>query len=135
VTMRKLQFVLSVFLTLASTPPVHAQDWSWVMSIPYAISGDHIYKIRLLEIDGEPQEELLRYAVDAGDRTFTVRMMLDVEWEPDLSASRPRPPIKQLTVRIESGKTYQLAARVDIDAPVEAQLDQSFWEPIVYRVD
>ena len=90
-TMRKLLFVLSALLTLASTPPARAQDWSWVMSIPYAMSGDYIYKIRLLEIDGEPQEELLRYAVDAGDRTFTVRMMLDVEWEPDLSASRPRP--------------------------------------------
>lgn len=133
--MSKLLFVLSVFLTLASTPPARAQDWSWVMSIPYAMSGEQIYKIRLLEIDGEPQQELLRYAVDAGERTFTVRMMLDVEWEPDLSASGPRPPIKQITVRVESGKTYHLAARVDIDAPIEAQLDQSYWEPIVYRVD
>ena len=134
-TMRKLLFVLSMVLTLAATPTARAQDWSWVMSIPYAMSGEQIYKIRILEIDGVPQTELLRYAVGTGERTFTVRMMLDVEWEPDLSASGPRPPIKQITVRIDSGKTYQLAARVDIDAPVEAQLDQSFWEPIVYRVD
>jgi hypothetical protein len=133
--MRKLLFVLSVLLTLTSTPPARAQDWSWVMSIPYAMSGEQIYKIRLLEIDGEPQQELLRYAVGAGERIFTVQMMLDVEWEPDLSASAPRPPIKRITVMIERGKTYQLAARVDMDAPIEAQLDQSFWEPIVYRVD
>jgi hypothetical protein len=99
------------------------------------MSGEQIYKIRLLEIDGEPQKELLRYAVDAGERTFTVQMMLDVEWEPDLSASKRPTPIKRITVPVENGKTYHLAARVDIDAPAEAQLDQSFWEPIVYRVD
>jgi hypothetical protein len=77
----------------------------------------------------------VRYAVDAGERTITVQMMLDVEWEPDLSVSAPEPPIKQITLRIETGKTYLLAARVDIDAPVEAQLDQSYWQPFVYRVD
>ena len=133
--MRKWTLVLSVFLALAPTPAARAQDWSWVMTIPYAMSGDQIYKIRVLEIDGEPQKELLRYAVDAGERTFTVQMMLDVEWEPDLTASGPRLPVKRITVRIDSGKTYQLAARVDIDAPVEAQLDQSYWQPFVYRVD
>jgi hypothetical protein len=135
VTVRKSLIVLSVFLTLALTSPARAQDWSWVMSIPYAMSGEQIYKIRVLEIDGEPQKELLRYAVDAGERTITVQMMLDVEWEPDLSVSAPEPPIKQITLRIETGKTYLLAARVDIDAPVEAQLDQSYWQPFVYRVD
>ena len=133
--MRKSLIVTSAFLALALTFPARAQAWSWVMSIPYAMSGEQIYKVRILEIDGEPQKELLRYAVDGGERTFTVQMMLDVEWEPDLSTSAPRPPIKQITDRIETGKTYLLAARVDIDAPVEAQLDQSYWQPFVYRVD
>jgi hypothetical protein len=73
--------------------------------------------------------------VEPGKHTFTVQMMLDVEWEPDLSDSAPRPPVKRITLEIESGKTYLLAARVDIDAPIEAQLDQSWWEPFVYRVD
>jgi hypothetical protein len=60
-------------------------------------------------------------------------MMLDVEWEPDLSQSARELPVKQITLDIANGKTYQLAARVDINAPVEAQLDQSYWEPFVYR--
>jgi hypothetical protein len=126
---------LSLIALLSAAAPARAQDWAWVMSVPYAISQDHVYKVRVLEIDGAAQKELLRYAVSAGERRFTVQMMLDVEWEPDLSDSVRRRPIKEITVRIENGKTYYLAARVDIDAPIEAQLDQSFWEPFVYRVE
>ena len=133
--MRKLLIALTLLAPLWLIAPARAQDWAWVMSVPYAVSPDHVYKVRVLEIDGEPQKELLRYAVGAGERTFTVQMMLDVEWEPDLSASVRRPPIKEITIRIDSGRTYYLAARVDIDAPIEAQLDQSFWEPFVYRAD
>ena len=127
--------LVGLLVPLLLTGLVRAQDWAWVMSVPYAISQDYVYKVRVLEIDGEPQKELLRYAVAAGEHTFTVQMMLDVEWEPDLSDSVRRPPIKQITVPIETGRTYYLAAWVDTDAPIEAQLDQSFWEPFVYRVD
>ena len=133
--MRKLQFVLFLSVPLFVAAPVCATDWAWVMSVPYALSGEQVYKVRLLEIDGVPQKELLRYAVEGGRRTFTVQMMLDVEWEPDLSESAREPPVKQITLDVENGKTYQLAARVDINAPVEAQLDQSFWDPFVYRID
>ena len=131
--MRKLLLVLIVFAPLFLPTAVRAADWAWVMSVPYALSGEQVYKVRLLEIDGVPQKELIRYAVKAGRRTFTVQMMLVVEWEPDLSESARELPVKQITLDIENGKTYQLAARVDIDAPAEAQLDQSYWEPFVYR--
>jgi hypothetical protein len=133
--MRKLPFVLTLLAPLLLVTPARAQDWAWVMSIPYALSQEQIYKVRLLDIDGVPQNELIRYAVGAGKHTFTVQMMLDVEWEPDLSDSAPQPPVKQITLEIESGRTYLLAARVDTDAPIEAQLDQSYWEPFVYRQD
>ena len=131
--MRKLLLVVIAFVPLLLLTPVRAADWAWVMSVPYALSGEQVYKVRLLEIDGVPQKELIRYAVKGGRRTFTVQMMLVVEWEPDLSESGRELPVKQITLDIENGKTYRLAARVDIDAPVEAQLDQSYWEPFVYR--
>lgn len=133
--MRKLMMTLALLTPFWPSAPATAQDWAWVLSIPHAISHEYVYKVRVLAIDGTPQKELLRYGVGAGEHTFTVQMMLDVEWEPDLSATDRRPPIKQIAVRIETGRTYYLAARIDIDAPVESQLDQSFWEPFVYRVD
>lgn len=133
--MRKLLSALTLLITLCLAAPARAQDWAWVMSIPYALSQEQIYKVRLLEIDGVPQNELIRYGVGPGRHTITVQMLLDVEWEPDLSDSAPQAPVKQITLEVESGRTYLLAARVDIDAPIEAQLDQSYWEPFVYRED
>jgi hypothetical protein len=100
--MRKLPFVLTLLAPLLLVTPARAQDWAWVMSIPYALSQEQIYKVRLLDIDGVPQNELIRYAVGPGKHTFTVQMMLDVEWEPDLSDSAPQPPVKQITLEIES---------------------------------
>lgn len=133
--MRGLLFNLTFVALLTLAVPARGQGWGWVLSIPYALSQEQIYKVRLLDIDGAPQKELIRYAVAPGKHTFTVQMMLDIDWEPDLSASARQPPVKRITLDVERGRTYQLAARVDIDAPVEAQLDQSYWEPFVYRVD
>jgi len=62
-------------------------------------------------------------------------MMLDLQWEPDLAEAPRGPGWKDLEVEIVSGKTYQLAARLDANAPIEAQLDRSYWAPFVYRVD
>jgi hypothetical protein len=98
------------------------------------MSGEQVYKVRILEIDGEPQEELLRYAVPAGRHTFKVRMLLDVVWEPDLADAPRGPGSKELNLEVESGKSYLLAARVDVDAPIEAQLDRSYWEAFVYAI-
>lgn len=133
--MSRVLFTLLFAALLGLAAPARGQDWGWVLSIPYALSQEHVYKVRVLDIDGEPQKELLRYAVAPGTHTLTVQMMLDVEWEPDLSAGARQPPVKRLTLDIERGRTYQLAARVDVEAPVESQLDQSYWEPFVYQVD
>jgi hypothetical protein len=66
--MRKLPFVLTLLAPLLLVMPARAQDWAWIMSIPYALSQEQIYKVRLLDIDGVPQNELIRYAVGPGKR-------------------------------------------------------------------
>jgi hypothetical protein len=104
------------------------------MSIPHALSAENVYKIRILEIDGVAQQELIRYPLAVGSHTVKVELMLDLEWEPDLSESGPVPAVKQLAVEAVAGKSYLLAGKVDVDAPAEAQLDQSYWEPVVYAV-
>lgn len=133
--MRILTFVLTLLILSVPTQPARAAEWGWVLSIPHAKSGEQVYKVRILEIDGEAQKELLRYAVAPGRHTIKVSMMLDVRWEPDLAEAPRGPGWKDIEVEIVSGKTYQLAARLDADAPIEAQLDQSYWAPFVYRVD
>jgi hypothetical protein len=125
--------ILAAALALAS-PPCFAVEWAWVMSIPHALSGENVYKVRILEIDGVAQQELIRYPLAVGSHTVKVELMLDLEWEPDLTESGPVPAVKQLAVEAVAGKSYLLAGKVDVDAPAEAQLDQTYWEPVVYSV-
>lgn len=77
----------------------------------------------------------LRYPLAAGEHTVTVSPLLDVEWSPDLDENpRDKPRSKDLKLTVKQGKTYQLAVKVDIDASIESQLDQSYWSPFVYAV-
>lgn len=126
----KIFFVL--FLPFSTSVP--AVDQSWLMSIPYAVSSEHIYKVVIQSIDGQTIESALRYPLSAGEHTITVSLQLDVEWSPDLVETPGQVHFRQLKIMTESGKTYQLAGRLDIAAPAESQLDGSFWEPIVYKI-
>jgi hypothetical protein len=127
------KIIFLVFAGLISTSL--AAEPSWLMSIPYALSSEHIYKVRIERVDGVTVAEAVRYPVAAGEHTVTVSHKLDVEWSPDLVES----PVsaghtKELTIMVEAGNTYQLGVRIDIHAAAESQVDQSFWTPFVYRI-
>ena len=126
--------LLGVFLS-ALAMPAQAADWAWLLSVPHAVSGEGIYKVRILEIDGEPQKELIRYPVAPGEHLVRVRMLLQVDWDPELAEAPRGPGVKELKLEVEAGKTYLLAAKLDAEAPIEAQLDRSYWKPLVYRAD
>jgi hypothetical protein len=132
----KPRLLLLLFaLAWASAPALLAAEQAWVMSIPHALSGQQVYKVRILAIDGQAQSEVFQFAVAPGARRITVELMLDVEWEPDLVEGERPPAVKEFELEVKAGKTYQLAARVDINAPAESQLDQSYWEVFLYAVD
>ena len=92
------------FVLLLLCSPLPAADQSRLMSIPYAVSTEHVYKVVIESIDGRAQESAVNYPLSAGEHTA------------------------------EAGKTYQIAGHLDITAPAESQLDGSFWKPIVYRI-
>lgn len=129
----RLSPLLAVFLTFWAVPAT-ATDPAWVLSIPHAVSSEHIYKVQILEIDGQSRAEAIRYAVPPGRHTVKVSIMLRVDWDPEFAEAPRGPGVKELTLEFESGHTYMLAARFDADAPLEAQLDRSYWQPFVYRV-
>jgi hypothetical protein len=132
--MRHTVFKTLFILLLPLSSPGLAADQSWLMSIPYAVSSQHIYKVVIESIDGKATDSAVRYPLSAGEHRITVSLKLDVEWSPDLVETPGQTPHKQLLVSAEAGKTYQIAARVDIDAAAVSQLDDSFWEPLVYRI-
>ena len=105
------------------------------MSIPYALSSEHIYKVRIEGIDGKKATTAVRYKLAPGEHTVTVSPLLDVEWSPDLLENpESRLRTRDLKLNMESGKTYQLAVKVDVEASVESQLDQSYWSPFVFTI-
>ncbi len=132
--MRHTVFKILFVLLLPLFSPGLAADQSWVMSIPYAVSSEHIYKVVIESIDGKATDSAVRYPLSAGEHSITVSLKLDVEWSPDLVETPGQTRHKQLLVSAEAGNTYQIAARVDIDAAAESQLDDSYWEPLVYRI-
>jgi hypothetical protein len=132
--MRHTVFKILFVLLLPLSSPGLAADQSWVMSIPYAVSSEHIYKVVIESIDGKATDSAVRYPLSTGEHRITVSLKLDVEWSPDLVETPVQTRHKQLLVSAEAGNTYQIAARVDIDAAAESQLDDSYWEPLVYRI-
>lgn len=106
------------------------------MSIPYALSSERVYKVRIERIDGmSVTTHALRYPLAAGEHTVTISPLLDVEWSPDLIEDpRESPQTKDLNITIKQGKTYQLAVKINVEASIESQLDQSYWTPFVYAV-
>ena len=112
---------------------VFADDRAYVMSLPYAISEEDIYKVQIEKIDGVDQKPATRYEISTGSHVLTVTMMLDVYWTPNLTGSQGKPFTKSFEITVEEGTTYRLGAKVDMDAPAESQLDGSFWEPILYK--
>ncbi len=102
------------------------------MSLPYAISEENIYKVRIEKIDGQDQKPATRYRLGTGIHVLTVSLMLDVYWTPKLTGAQETTQTKNFDVTIEDGMTYQIGAKVNLDAPAESQLDGSFWEPFLW---
>jgi len=104
-----------------------------VMSIPHAISAENIYKVTIVEIDGGAVEPARNYLLATGERTIKVRIMLKVEWSPILPGATDSVREKEIVLKLEAKTSYQIGAKLDINAAIESQLDGSYWEPILYR--
>ena len=101
-------------------------------SIPHAISSESIYKVEIFEIDGVTTGSARNYPLAPGQHTIRVRIMLNVEWTPKLPGASDSIREKEIVLDIEPGMKYLIGARLNIDAPIESQLDGSYWESILY---
>ena len=70
-------------LILPFSTPVPAADQSWLMSIPFAVSSEHIYKVVIESIDGQTSESAVSYPLSAGEHTITVSLQLETHRLPD----------------------------------------------------
>ncbi len=110
-----------------------AGEEAYVMSLPYAVSEENIYKVKIEKIDDRIQSPRTRYPLTMGSHVVTVSLMLVVDWSPKIEGAGEPIIQKQIALDVEKGMTYQIGARVDIEAEAESQLDGSFWEPFIYK--
>ena len=129
-SMSRLFIVLAGLMFL---PAANADPTGWLSSIPYALSGEGIYKVVIVEIDGKPSEPGIQYAIAGGTHTIKVQLMLKTEWTLDQKEQPAVDHFRSMSLEVKPGKHYQIAARVDIDASAEALSDGTFWSPFVYR--
>jgi hypothetical protein len=130
---KRMSYAIAGLVTVLLHAVVYADGQNLVMSIPHAISNDHIYKVTIDEIDGMPQEAALNYPLPTGEHVIKVSIMLNLEWTPKLEGASATAQRKEIVLNIDPGTIYRIGAQLDIDAPIESQLDGSYWEPIVYR--
>ena len=71
--------MLNSLAALLYYTPVYAADSGYVMSLPYAISEENIYKVQIKKIDGQDQQPATRYRVSTGSHVLTVNLMLATE--------------------------------------------------------
>ena len=107
-----LLIILLVLPVVLAAEQAEAPANAWVMSIPHAESAKGLYKLRIVAIDDERQPDAVRYALKPGSREIRVELMLDVEWEPDLSSATTRPSVKKLILDATAGKSYRIGRSV-----------------------
>jgi hypothetical protein len=129
---KRIILALAGLATVLLNHGAQADGQSLVMSIPHAISKDHIYKVTIDEIDGMPQNAALNYPLTSGEHVIKVGLMLKLDWTPTLEGASATANQKEIVLEVEANTKYQIGAQLDIDAPIESQLDGSYWEPIVY---
>ena len=83
---------------------------AYVMSLPYAISEENIYKVRIEKIDDRVQSPRTRYPLTMGSHVVTVSLMLVVDWSPKIEGAGESIIQKQLALDVENGMTYQIGA-------------------------
>jgi hypothetical protein len=126
-----------MFLALALTQPVSGdspRETAFIRSLPYAVSEEQVYKVRIERINGDAVAAALSYSVPAGRTDVEVSMLLHIEWQLPEGVQAGTPESGTLVVETEPGLMYELAARVDTGADEEAVANGQFWSPIVYRV-
>jgi hypothetical protein len=129
---KRMSYAIAGLVTVLLHAVVYADGQNLVMSIPHAISNDHIYKVTIDEIDGVAQQAALNYPLSTGEHVIKVSIMLNLEWTPKLEGASATAQQKEIVLNVDAGTSYRIGAQLDIDAPIESQLDGSYWEPIVY---
>ena len=130
---RKL--IILIMVCAGLIPAAWGQQSSRIMSLPHAISGENLYKVRIERIDGLSVPDRRYHDLAPGAHEIEVSLLLEVVWESNESVEPDSAAAHQMKLTLEGGKRYQVAGRVYQEASPEEVSAGQFWEAFVYRVD
>jgi hypothetical protein len=121
-------------MVLLASTPLFAVEYGHVMGIPHELPNDFVFDVNINKIDGREPVGGPSYAVPAGEVTLVVSLVLDTIWTPKLKLTHNYIYSKEMTFKVEHGKTYEIAAKVDSEATDAQQKTGDFWEPVIHKV-
>jgi hypothetical protein len=102
-----------------------------VTAMPHNRVSDGLFRVQIVAVNGQDPGKASHRRVPVGSNTVTLRLVPSRAWGNKLPFVPADLATKDLVVKVNTGLTYHLAARVDLTAPEAAQRDGSFWQPVI----
>ena len=110
-----------------------AKDHGFINGLWKDAPKESVFRVNIDKIDGRDARSAPNKEVKVGTHEVKVSLVFDPKWGTGMSKTEDNIYYKTISVDVEAGKTYTLAAKVDTHASSEQQEDGSFWEPIIYQ--
>lgn len=126
-------FAMLVLLTTASQSVWARKNEGHIQSIAKVNTEEQIYRVNIQRINGRQPPTHQSYAVDPGQATIRVSLILEAQWAPKLKRIQNDIFSQEFKMNIEPGATYLIGGKVNPDASHEEQDAGTFWHPTVIK--
>ena len=131
--MKKLA-IIGAFLACLAVGPLMGADHGYVTGIADQDPANGLFRVSIEKINGKTAPTRPNHEIPAGKNTVTVSLMYNPAMGTHLKNVRDEYYEAQFELEVEPGKTYELGAKVDLEASDQAQADGTFWSPVVVKV-
>jgi len=129
----KIMILISAILLSACASSGAGNGHGYVTSVPQVVMQDSMFRVNIQRVNGKQPIDSRQYQVPAGEATIRVSLILDRNYAPQLVSAVEKIFTQELTFNVTAGVTYQVGAKVDLQASGEDQMSGNFWEPVIYR--
>jgi hypothetical protein len=131
--MKKFLSVFGIAAVLLFSTLAMAKDHGFITGLYKAAPADGVFQVNIEKIDGKDTMSGVNKEVKAGTRSIEVSLVFNPAWGTGMNMTEENIYYQTISVDVEAGKTYTLAAKVNTHASSEQQKDGSFWEAIIYK--
>lgn len=131
--MKKFSAVSAIIIVIFFSGLAIAKDHGFINGIYKDVPEKNIFRVNIDKIDGRDARSGFNKEVKAGPHEIKVSLVFNPIWGTGMSMTEDNIYYQNISVDVEAGKTYTLAAKVDTHASSEQQSDGSFWEAIIYE--